>query len=70
MDEDTSTTGETCKTSAAARELGISAEWPRAGERRGFLYAARPDRNGRRYCRREDMEHLPKRRNAWTGHGQ
>jgi hypothetical protein len=35
--------------SEAARELGLSAEWLRQGEKRGSLPPARRDRNGYRY---------------------
>jgi DNA-binding transcriptional MerR regulator len=34
--------------SEAARELGISIEWLRAGERRGYFSPAPRDRNGHR----------------------
>jgi DNA-binding transcriptional MerR regulator len=46
MGEDRQTT---YRISEAARELGISIEWLRAGERRGFFPAALRDRNGHRY---------------------
>jgi MerR family regulatory protein len=46
MGEDRHTT---YRISEAARELGISIEWLRAGERRGFFPAALRDRNGHRY---------------------
>jgi DNA-binding transcriptional MerR regulator len=48
--------------SEAARELGLSAEWLRAGERRGSLPPAKRDRNGYRYYTPEDIERLRKRR--------
>jgi DNA-binding transcriptional MerR regulator len=49
----------TYKTSEAARELGISAEWLRKGEERGFFPPARRDpRNGHRYYTRKDLERL------------
>ena len=48
--------------SEAARELGISAEWLRIGERRGFFPPARRDRNGHRYYTPEDIERLRNRR--------
>ncbi|PLS86692.1 MAG: hypothetical protein CYG60_05895 [Actinobacteria bacterium] len=48
--------------SEAARELGLSAEWLRQGERRGSLPRARRDRNGRRYYTPEDVERLRNRR--------
>jgi hypothetical protein len=40
--------------SEAARELGLSAEWLRQGEKRGSLPLARRDRNGHRYYTLED----------------
>jgi DNA-binding transcriptional MerR regulator len=70
MTEDRHTT---YRISEAARELGISIEWLRAGERRGFFPSALRDRNGHRYYTEEDIErmrsmgrsrHPPKR-----GHG-
>ncbi len=48
--------------SAAARELGLSAEWLRKGERRGSLPLAKRDRNGYRYYTEEDIERLRSRR--------
>ena len=48
--------------SEAARELGLSAEWLRQGEKRGSLPKARRDRNGYRYYTPEDMERLRNRR--------
>jgi len=48
--------------SEAARELGLSAEWLRQGERRGSLPVARRDRNGYRYYTEEDLERLRDRR--------
>ncbi len=48
--------------SQAARELGLSAEWLRKGERRGSLPVAKRDRNGRRFYTREDIERLRNRR--------
>ena len=47
--------------SEAARELGISAEWLRVGERRGFFPPALRDRNGHRYYTPEDIERLRNR---------
>lgn len=47
--------------SEAARELGISAEWLRIGEKRGFFSPASRDRNGHRYYTPEDMERLRNR---------
>jgi DNA-binding transcriptional MerR regulator len=46
----------TYRISEAARELGISAEWLRVGEKRGFSPPALGDRNGHRYCAEEDIE--------------
>ncbi len=51
----------TYRISEAARELGISAEWLRVGEKRGFFLPARRDRNGHRYYTPEDMERLRNR---------
>jgi DNA-binding transcriptional MerR regulator len=48
--------------SEAARELGLSAEWLRTGEKRGALPQAKRDRNGYRYYTPEDIEHLHNRR--------
>jgi len=59
MGEDRRTT---YRISEAARELGISAEWLRVGERRGFFPPALRDRNGHRYYTEEDIERMSKRR--------
>jgi DNA-binding transcriptional MerR regulator len=48
----------TYRISEAALELGISAEWLRVGERRGFFPPALRDRNGRRYYTQEDIERM------------
>ncbi len=48
--------------SEAARELGLSAEWLRQGEKRGSLPSARRDRNGYRYYTEDDLERLRNRR--------
>ncbi len=48
--------------SEAARELGLSAEWLRQGEKRGALPPARRDRNGRRIYTPQDIERLRNRR--------
>jgi DNA-binding transcriptional MerR regulator len=48
--------------SEAARELSLSAEWLREGERRGSLPKARRDRNGYRYYTESDIERLRNRR--------
>jgi DNA-binding transcriptional MerR regulator len=50
----------TCRISEAARELGISIEWLRAGERRGFFQPALRDRNGHRYYTEEDLKRMRK----------
>lgn len=44
--------------SEAARELSLSTEWLREGEKRGTLPLARRDRNGYRYYTPEDIERL------------
>jgi DNA-binding transcriptional MerR regulator len=48
--------------SEAARELGLSAEWLRQGEKRGSLPPAKRDRNGNRYYTPEDLDRLRNRR--------
>jgi DNA-binding transcriptional MerR regulator len=48
--------------SEAARELGLSAEWLRQGEKRGALPPARRDRRGHRYYTAQDLERLRNRR--------
>ena len=48
--------------SDAARELSLSAEWLREGEKRGVLPLARRDRNGHRYYTQADIERLRNRR--------
>jgi DNA-binding transcriptional MerR regulator len=48
--------------SEAARELGLSAEWLRRGEKRGTLPPARRDRNGYRIYTEADIERLRNRR--------
>jgi DNA-binding transcriptional MerR regulator len=50
--------------SEAARELGISIEWLRAGERRGYFQPAPRDRNGHRYYTEEDLERM-RSRSSW-----
>lgn len=63
MDEKTSNTQATYKTSEVARELGISAEWLRKGEERGFFPPARRDpESGHRYYTRSDVQRLRERR--------
>jgi DNA-binding transcriptional MerR regulator len=53
----------TYRISEAARELGISAEWLRVGEKRGFFPPARRDpTNGHRYYTQEDIERMRNRR--------
>jgi DNA-binding transcriptional MerR regulator len=54
--------GKTYSISEAARELGLSAEWLRQGEKRGSLPLARRDRNGYRYYTPQDIERLRNRR--------
>jgi MerR-like DNA binding protein len=51
----------TYRISEAARELGISAEWLRVGEKRGYFPPALRDRNGHRYYTEEDMERMRNR---------
>jgi DNA-binding transcriptional MerR regulator len=48
--------------SEAARELGLSAEWLRQGEKRGSLPRAKRDRNGYCHYTLEDIERLCIRR--------
>ena len=48
--------------SDAAREVGLSADWLRRGEKRGSFPPAKRDRNGHRYYTEEDLERLRKRR--------
>jgi DNA-binding transcriptional MerR regulator len=48
--------------SEVARELGLSAEWLRQGEKRGSIPPAKRDRNGYRYYTEEDIERLRNRR--------
>ncbi len=63
MDKNKSTTQAIYKTSEAARELGVSAEWLRKGEERGFFPPARRDgRTGHRFYIRRDIERLKARR--------
>jgi DNA-binding transcriptional MerR regulator len=52
----------TYRISEAARELGISAEWLRVGEKRDFFPPALRDRNGHRYYTEEDLERMRKGR--------
>jgi DNA-binding transcriptional MerR regulator len=62
----------TYRISEAARELGISAEWLRVGEKRGFFPPALRDRNGHRYYTEEDLERMrnrPTRRPPGSGCG-
>jgi len=47
--------------SQAARELGLSADWLREGERRGSLPTAQRDRNGHRIYSEQDLERLRRR---------
>jgi DNA-binding transcriptional MerR regulator len=48
--------------SEAARELGLSADWLRRGEKLGVLPVAKRDLNGFRYYTEEDIERLRNRR--------
>jgi DNA-binding transcriptional MerR regulator len=48
--------------SEAARELGLSAEWLRRGEKRGALPPARRSRRGHRIYTAEDIDRL---RHRW-----
>jgi DNA-binding transcriptional MerR regulator len=48
----------TYRISEAAREVGISIKWLRAGERRGYFAPAPRDRNGHRYYTEEDLERM------------
>ena len=48
--------------SEAARELGLSADWLRRGEKQGSLPPAKRDRHGHRYYTLEDLERLRNRR--------
>jgi len=52
----------TLSISEAARELSLSADWLRQGEKRGVLPLARRGRNGHRYYTAEDLELLRNRR--------
>jgi DNA-binding transcriptional MerR regulator len=51
----------TYKISEAARELNISAEWLRVGEKRGFFPPALRDRNGHRYYTEEVIARMRNR---------
>ena len=71
MDEKDAKQRTTYRTSEVARELGISVEWLRKGEERGFFPPARRDpTNGHRYYTQKDIEHLRNRRTARTGDGR
>jgi chromosome partitioning protein len=48
--------------SEAARELGLSADWLRQGEKTGSLPSAKRDGLGHRYYSPEDIERLRNRR--------
>jgi len=56
------TTAKLYSFSEAARELTLSAEWLRQGEKRGSLPQAKRDRNGYRYYTEADIERLRNRR--------
>jgi hypothetical protein len=58
----------TYRISEAARELGISAEWLRVGEKRGYFLPALRDRNGQRYYTEEDIERTRKGRSRQSQH--
>ena len=61
----------TYRISEVARELGISVEWLRKGEERGFFPPSRRDpTNGHRYYTRKDIEHLRYRRAARIAGGR
>lgn len=69
MDKNNSTQA-TYRTSEAARHLGVSAEWLRKGEERGFFLPARRDgRTGHRYYTHRDIERLKARRLKETTRG-
>ncbi len=51
----------TYRISEAARELGISAEWLRVGEKRGYFPLALRDRNGHGYYTEDDIERMRNR---------
>ncbi len=51
----------TYRISEAAHELGISAEWLRVGEKRGYFPLALRDRNGHRYYTEDDIERMRNR---------
>jgi DNA-binding transcriptional MerR regulator len=51
----------TYRISEAARELGISAEWLRVGEKRGYFPLALRDRNGHRCYTQDDIERMRNR---------
>lgn len=70
MDKNKSTNQATYKTSEAACQLGVSAEWLRKGEERGFFPTARRDtQSGHRYYTRRDIERLKARRPAGVTRG-
>ncbi len=61
----------TYRISEVARELGISAEWLRAGEKRGFFPNARRNpTNGHRFYTRRDIERLKALRAAGISDGR
>jgi MerR HTH family regulatory protein len=51
----------TYRSSEAACELGISAEWLSVGEKRGYFSLALRDRNGHRYYTQDDIERMRNR---------
>jgi hypothetical protein len=50
--------GTAYRISEAARKLGISSEWLRVGEKRGYPSLALRDRNGHLYYIEEEMERM------------
>ena len=52
--------------SEAARELSLSAEWLREGEKRGSLPKAKRDRNSYRIYTESDIERLRNRHSLGT----
>lgn len=59
----------TYRISETARLLGISVEWLRKGEERGFFPKAPRDRNGHRYYTQADIQRLRNRRRPGVTRG-
>jgi len=59
----------TYRISEAARELGISVEWLKAGERRGYFSPARRDHRGHRIYTSADIERIRRRSRRRTARG-